>query len=94
MYGTGQGTIGHFSPNPSRSSFLRKTWELPGSGIGSGGGSVTAISRCDLTQDGVAELVAGREDGTVKVSITLADHSTVGCTTCSPMGGDRGWEQR
>lgn len=31
---------------------------------------MTALKRCDLTQDGVAEVVAGREDGTVTVSVT------------------------
>lgn len=63
MYGTENGTIGHVSA--SGSSQLRKTWELPGrGGVGRG---VTALRRYDLTQDGVVELIAGRDDGTVTV---------------------------
>ena len=78
VYGTDHGTLGHLGPTPSGATSLRKTWELPSggtalkaSGGGGGGGvgrGVTALKRCDLTQDGVAEIVAGREDGTVTVS--------------------------
>lgn len=32
---------------------------------------MTALKRCDLTQDGVAEIVAGREDGTVTASMSV-----------------------
>lgn len=42
---------------------------------------MTALKRFDLTQDGVAELIAGREDGTVSVR----------CRTSS-MGGSAGTE--
>lgn len=75
MYGTDRGSLGHLAPAPGGAEFLRKTWEIPaggGSGGGGGGGvgrGVTALKRCDLTEDGVAEIVAGREDGTVSVSI-------------------------
>lgn len=61
VYGTDNGTLGHLSV--SGLSLLRKTWELPDDGgVGRG---VTALTRYDLTQDGVSELIAGREDGTV-----------------------------
>ncbi|CAM9658675.1 unnamed protein product, partial [Pylaiella littoralis] len=73
VYGTENGTIGHVSA--SGSSQLRKTWELPGrGGVGRG---VTALRRYDLTQDGVVELIAGRDDGTVTV-YRFAGGSTVG----------------
>eukprot|EP00903_Cladosiphon_okamuranus_P008387 g8063.t1 len=63
VYGTNNGTLGHLAA--SGPSLLRKTWELLDDG-GAGRG-VTALARCDLTQDGVSELIAGREDGTVTV---------------------------
>lgn len=64
MYGTDNGTLGHvYASSPTQ---LRKTWELRDrGGVGRG---VTALKRYDLTQDGFAELIAGREDGTVTVS--------------------------
>lgn len=63
MYGTDNGTIGHVSATGP--STLRKTWAIPGGGgVGRG---VTTLRRYDLTQDGVGELIAGREDGTVTV---------------------------
>ena len=77
VYGTDHGTLGHLGPAPSGATSLRKTWELPSGGTGlkgRGGGvghGVTALKRCDLTQDGVAEIVAGREDGTVTVSMSM-----------------------
>ena len=70
--GTDQGTLSHFSPTPSGAQHLRKLWQLPPGGNLSGGGiagrGITAIKHFDLTNDGVAELVAGREDGTITVS--------------------------
>lgn len=74
VYGTDHGTLGHLGPAPIGATSLRKTWELPNGGTGSKGRGgvgrgVTALKRCDLTQDGVAEIVAGREDGTVTVSV-------------------------
>ncbi|CAN0393384.1 unnamed protein product, partial [Scytosiphon promiscuus] len=63
VYGTDNGTLGHTSPNGT--FLLRKTWELPG--VGGVGNGVTALKRYDLTQDGVAELIVGREDGTIAV---------------------------
>ncbi len=64
VYGTGNGTLGHV--NASSPMQLRKTWELRDrGGVGRG---ITTLKRYDLTQDGVAELIAGREDGTVTVS--------------------------
>lgn len=73
VYGTDRGSLGHLAPAPRGAEFLCKTWEIPaGGGLGGGGGvgrGVTALKRCDLTEDGVAEIVAGREDGTVSVSI-------------------------
>ncbi|CAM9764264.1 unnamed protein product [Scytosiphon promiscuus] len=63
VYGTDNGTLGHASPNGT--FLLRKTWELPG--VGGVGKGVTALKRYDLTQDGVAELIVGREDGSIAV---------------------------
>ncbi|CAM9337349.1 unnamed protein product, partial [Hapterophycus canaliculatus] len=75
VYGTDSGTLGHISPDGP--SLLRKTWELPGGGVV--GNGVTALKRYDLTQDGVAELIVGREDGTVSASIyQFLEGSTVG----------------
>lgn len=66
MYGTDNGTLGHVSASGTAASLLHKTWELPGGGgVGRG---VTALTRYDLTQDGIAELIVGREDGTVTAS--------------------------
>lgn len=86
VYGTDNGTIGHVSP--SGPSQLRKTWELPGGGdMGKG---VTTLRRYDLTQDGVAELIAGRDDGTVTVRhhllFSMMGHS-VHKTRFSGVGG-------
>ncbi|CAN0125804.1 unnamed protein product, partial [Ectocarpus sp. 12 AP-2014] len=65
VYGTDNGTLGHVSASGTAASLLHKTWELPGGGgVGRG---VTALTRYDLTQDGIAELIVGREDGTVTV---------------------------
>lgn len=66
FYGTDHGTIGLFSLSPDGTQHLRKLWQLPGGGNQVGG--VTALKLFDLTSDGVAELFAGREDGTVTVS--------------------------
>lgn len=66
MYGTDNGTLGHVAASGTAPSLLHKTWELPGGGgVGRG---VTALKRYDLTQDGIAELIVGREDGTVTAS--------------------------
>lgn len=71
IYGTDNGTIGHLGTSEPGAKCLRKTWEIPGSGFGlQGGGAgrgVTALKRFDLTQDGVDEIIAGRDDGTVTV---------------------------
>lgn len=65
VYGTDNGTLGHLSV--SGPSLLRTNWELlDDGGVGRG---VTALARYDLTQDGVSELIAGREDGTVTASL-------------------------
>ncbi|CBN79191.1 Bardet-Biedl syndrome protein 7 [Ectocarpus siliculosus] len=54
---------------------MDQTWELPGGGdVGRG---VTALKRYDLTQDGIAELIVGREDGTVTV-YRFPESSSVG----------------
>ncbi|CAM9371775.1 unnamed protein product [Ectocarpus sp. 13 AM-2016] len=69
VYGTDNGTLGHVSASGTAASLLHKTWELPGGGgVGRG---VTALTRYDLTQDGIAELIVGREDGTVTASNRL-----------------------
>lgn len=73
FYGTDHGTIGLFGPAPDGSQHLRKIWQLPGGSNQQVGGhtatrGVTALKLFDLTGDGVAELFAGREDGTVTVS--------------------------
>eukprot|EP00752_Nemacystus_decipiens_P012116 g10741.t1 len=68
VYGTDNGTLGHLSV--SGPSLLRKTWEiLDDGGLGRG---VTALTRYDLTQDGAFELIAGRDDGTVTASSSIA----------------------
>lgn len=78
VYGTNRGTIGHLGVAPDGANFLKKTWELPAargtgssfggaSGGSDGGRGVTALKACDLTHDGVQELIAGREDGTITV---------------------------
>lgn len=72
FYGTDHGTVGLFGPAPGGSQYLRKIWQLPCGGNQVGGHAVTrgvtALKLFDLTGDGVAELFAGREDGTVTVS--------------------------
>lgn len=78
VYGTDKGTIGHLcNPGTDGGDILRKTWELSAGGAtmsveGSGRRGVTALKSFDLTQDGVEELIAGREDGSVTVRLASA----------------------